>query len=205
MQHGDIRVRISLYGEPQKITTYWRASLRDTLPETASVTILKMRRKPSSRQWWYDDDPNFYFERMTRTEKKRAELSISDKSLYMTAAEIETARHLTETTYDWLSGRRSVPTINQPNRKLIDRIGAVFRKALNIRKAKMNKRITEVFGHGVGLTIEDRPVTDDMIEGYQYEEIMAWLDAEANKKPKNNIRVWRCATRPERFATLSSA
>lgn len=77
-------------------------------------------------------------------------------------------------------------------RRLIGRVSSVFRKALNVRKAKLNRRITEVFGVGKPLEIRGRSITDDMIEGYEYSEIMSWLDAEANRqKPKDRIRAWR--------------
>jgi hypothetical protein len=77
-------------------------------------------------------------------------------------------------------------------RKLLDRVGSVFRKALNVRKARLNKRIGEVLGIGERLEIDGRLITDDMIEGYEYAEIMRWLDAEANRqKPKDRIRAWR--------------
>jgi hypothetical protein len=272
VKHGDIQVRLSLHGEPQKLLTYWRA-LPDLLPNTASVTILKMNKKAARSPWWSDFDANFYFEPMTRTEKKRAELSISDKALSMTASEIEIARHLTGTLYEWISGRGGLPVLNQPImsarltlrvegspslvgiiegfgdpevlsattvgavytqgeprhpdvrwlpdlkgidktlaledlkhfesslaegqasevRRMIDRIGSVFRKALGSRKAKLNKRLTEVMGYGVGLEINGRSITDAMIEGYQYDEIMRWLDGEAKrqKPPKDKIRSWR--------------
>lgn len=270
MQHGDIVVQFSLHGEPQKLLTYWRGSLRDILPKSASISILRTRRQ---HRWWRFDDPNFYLEAMTRTEKKRAELSISDKSLFMTASEIAIARHLTEMTYDWLSGRRNPPSLNQPIpnarlllnadggpglvdvierfgdpevissvtigavytqgeprhpdvrwlprmtgvdmsvmlgelkyfekalaegqaaelRKLGDRIAGVFRKTLKLRKSKLNKRLTEIFGYGDDcLRIGGRAITDDMIQGYQYEEIMTWLDGEERKtRPNDNIRSWR--------------
>ena len=45
MQHGDIRLQLSLSGEPQKILTYWRGFMQDMLPTAVSVTILKMHRK----------------------------------------------------------------------------------------------------------------------------------------------------------------
>jgi hypothetical protein len=112
MQHGDVQVRISLSGEPQKLLTYWRGSLRDILPTQSSITILRPRLK--RQRWWLYDDPSFHFEAMTRTEKKRAELSISEKSLMMQSGEIATARELTEKLFGWLSQRQGMPAINQP-------------------------------------------------------------------------------------------
>jgi hypothetical protein len=80
MQHGDIHMRISLSGEPQKLLTYWRGSLRDMLPTMAGVSITRPLVKP--RRTWLDVyNPSLYFEGMTRTEKKRADLSISEQSL----------------------------------------------------------------------------------------------------------------------------
>jgi hypothetical protein len=270
MQHGDIKVRLSLRGEPQKLLTYWHGSLHDQLPETANVTILRKDNKPPINPWWPDYfDPNLYFETMTRTEKKRAELSISDQSLSMNATEIETARQLTDVTYGWISGRTSLPTFGSPIpharlmllveglpslvdaverfgdpevvsgasvgavyaqgnprrpdvrwlprlwdssktaaleelkvfegllaegqatevRKTVTRIGNVFRKALNLRKARLNKRITEVRGYSESLEIDGVLITDDMIEGSEYGRIMRWLDAEMSRKnPK--VKVW---------------
>ncbi len=112
MEHGEILVQISLAGEPQKLLTYWRGSLRHCLPIAASVTIL--RPSCGSRRWWDFNDPNFHFKSMTRTEKKRAELSISEKSLMMQPQEIAIARELTEQFFGWLSGRREIPAINRP-------------------------------------------------------------------------------------------
>src|SRR5262245_58289817 len=112
MEHGDIQVRLSLRGEPQKLLTYWRGSLRDILPTSASVAVLRPLIK--GRYWFDYHDPSFYFEGMTRTEKKRAVLSISDMSLKMQPREIEIARHLTDALFDWLSGRQGIPAVNQP-------------------------------------------------------------------------------------------
>ena len=94
MQHGEIKLRVMLAGEPHKLFTYWRGALPDGRPSSASVTILRPRRKFQVSSWWLPRDQGFYFEPMTRTEKKRAELSISDKALLMSAPEIATARRL---------------------------------------------------------------------------------------------------------------
>jgi hypothetical protein len=269
MQHGDIVVRLSLYGEPQKLLTYWRGSLPDMLPTGAAISILKTNKKRVRTPWYADYVPDFHFEEMTRSEKKRAELSISEKSLSMSATEIATARHLTDITFEWISGRGVLPTLNQPMpnarlslkvdgsstlvdmierigdpevvsvasvgavytqgeprrpdvrwlpelkgidktmalddlkffegslaegqadelRRMVDRVRSVFAKALNLRKAKLNKRISDVFGYGPNLEIEGRPITDAMIEGSQYENIMRWLQEEKGRqKPKGSIR-----------------
>lgn len=78
-------------------------------------------------------------------------------------------------------------------RNAVDRVSGVFRKALNLRKARLNKRISEVQGYGKSLEINGRAITDDMVEGYEFNEIMSWLDGEANRqrKPKDGIRSWR--------------
>jgi hypothetical protein len=112
MQHGDIQLRVSLGGEPQKLVTYWRGSLRGYLPTRALVTILRPRPKSQQFHWWHD--PNFHFEAITRTEKKRAELSVSEKSLMMLPNEIAIARDLTERLSNWLSQRQGIPSIDQP-------------------------------------------------------------------------------------------
>lgn len=271
MKHGEIKIRVQLRGEPQKIITYWRGWLPDAVPERAAITIVRKSQKPRNR-WWLSNDPNFYFESMTRTEKKRAELSISDKSLHMTATEIATARELTDTTYEWLSGRRGIPTLSEPIdsarlevtvqegpelidaiekfgdpevvsavgigpvylqgdprrpnvrwlpnltgadksvvlgelkyfeialadgqagevRTLVERAAGVFKKASNAKKSKLNKRISEIFGYGTGLMYEGHAITDAMIEGYEYDDIMSWLEEEEKKPaPCHRIRSWR--------------
>jgi hypothetical protein len=265
-------VRLSLSEEPQKLFAYWRGPMRDILPTAAAVTILKINKRPPTTPWWSDHNPNFHFEAMTQTEKKRAELSISDQALSMTAPEIETARYLTDIVFAWMSSRSTLPILDQPIsnarmsfsvegspvlveaierigdpevvssvaigavytqrelrrqetrwlptargvdknaalselksferllaegqasevRRVIDRVSGVFRKALNLRKGRLNKRITEVLGYGRALQIEDRTITDDMIEDYRFTEIMDWLDAEAaRQKSKGKIRAWR--------------
>jgi hypothetical protein len=270
MQHGDVQVSVSLRGEPQKLLTYWRGSLRDILPTSASVAVVRPLIK--GRYWFDYHDPSFYFEGMTRSEKKRAELSISDLSLKMQPGEIEIARHLTDILFDWLSGRDGIPVLNQPipnariglscaggvdlidvvekfgdpevlsraqvglaylqgeprrpdvrwlpnissladkvpattelgnekslaegqgkqARALIDRIIAIHRKRVAARRAKVNKRATEIFGYGSGVTYGNKPITDEMLDRYEYAEILAWLDEAAKeKKPREKIRSWR--------------
>ena len=273
MEHGDIRVRVGFSGEPQKLVTYWRGSLRHVVPVSASITILRAR--PARQSWyWWRTDQNFYFEAMTRTEKKRAELSISDKSLYMQPGEIARARELTEVTFNWLSGRKSLPDINQPIhnarlslgaeggvelidvaeafgdpeivgfagvgpiylqgvprrpdvrwlpdissvatapalaelaffensladgqgekvRDLVGRIARIFKKRLLLRRAKVNKRISEVLGVGASITVEGRSVTDEMLEGYRFREILDYLDREERgENKKDKIRSWRAS------------
>lgn len=269
MQPGDIKVQISLRGEPQKLLTYWRGSLRETVPDLASVTILRKRK--ARPNWWSWDDPNFYFEQMNRSENKRAELSVSEKSLHLNASEIAIARELTTKLFDWLRQRQGIPDIqsalpdarisltivgglelidfveavtdsevlfaaivgavymqNAPRhpvvrwlpeikgtdktvalgelvyfeknladgqadevRRTVDRIAAVFRKSVAKRRAHLNKRFSEVFGYGAKLELDGRPISDDMVEGFQYDYILQHLDAEQNKKPKDSIRAWR--------------
>jgi hypothetical protein len=271
MQHGDIQVQVSLRGEPHKLLTYWRGSLRETLPISAAVTIVRPKRNHGNRGYWDYRDPSFYFEAITRTEKKRAELSISDKSLLMQAGEIATARHLTEILSDWLSRRHGLPHLDQPIpnarialrcegdgelvgivekfgdpevlssaqvgavytqgeprrpdirwlptisstdktvaigelqtfeksladgqgadvRSLVNRIATVFRKQVVARRALLQRRFTEIFGMGAELEINDRPLTDKMIESYKYEEILIWLDEQGKENPKDGIRTWR--------------
>jgi hypothetical protein len=116
MQHGEIQLRVTLAGEPQKLLTYWRGSLRETLPTRASVSIIRPYVVPRGWRWWWDHyDPSFHFEPLNRLEKKRTELSISDASLKMQPNEIEMARHLTDLLFDWLSQRRNeVPHTETP-------------------------------------------------------------------------------------------
>ncbi len=111
MEHGDIQVQITLRGEPQKVTTYWRGSLRELTPTEASVTILRPRGRPKYG-WSYDT--NLYFDAITHKEAKRAELSISEKALEMRAEEIKTAAELTEKLAGWLLRKEGIPLINTP-------------------------------------------------------------------------------------------
>jgi hypothetical protein len=270
MRHGEIRVRLSLGGEPQKLLTYWRGSLREVLPEAAWVSVLRPRIKG---RWWFDyHDPSFYFERITRIEKKRAVLSISEQSLKMQPGEIKIAGHLTDILFDWLSQRQPIPVLNQPIanariglaceggselidvvekfgdpeilssaqigpvysqgeprrpdvrwlpnissldkdtaigelanfekslaegqglavRERIDRIIGIYGKRLAARRAKVNKRAIEAFGYGGEIAYGDKPVTDEMLDGHEYEDILALLDEAAKKKkPREKIRSWR--------------
>jgi hypothetical protein len=270
MAHGDNLIRIALAGEPQKLLTYWRGSLRHLAPTSASVTITKVSR-PRGRWQWHTTDPNFYFDAITRTENKRAVMSISEKSLLMQAGEIAAARLLTDLASGWLHGRTEVPHLDQrlPNarlsivvegstdlvgvcetfsdpelvasgevgvvftqgeprrpdvrwlpaitttsldvalgelsyfeksladgqaaevRKIVDRIGGIFRKRLAMRRSFVNKRISVVLGYGATLDVRGQPMTDRMLEGYQYREILDYLDQEARpKKKRDDIRSW---------------
>jgi hypothetical protein len=213
-------------------------------------------------------------EPMNRTEKKRAELSISDKSLRMAATEIAIARHLTRVTFDWLSRKETIPYLEHPIaearltliadgdpsiveaieqfsdlelvssvtigavymkgeprrpnsrflpsvsdthttaelrelkyfeaaleethaagiRKQIDRVADVFRKRLRVRKSRLTKRMNEVLGYNDGgRSFDGRPVTDDMIQSFEYMQMLAWLDSEerTKEKPTGSIRSWR--------------
>ena len=83
MQTEDIILNVSMAGEPQKLCTYCRGSLPGVLPVSAAIGIVRpWRYRPHS---FYS--PDFYFDQMSRTEKKRAELSISERSLRMEARE----------------------------------------------------------------------------------------------------------------------
>jgi hypothetical protein len=113
MQHGDIVVRVSVGAEPQKLFTYWRGSFGDLVPDVASITIVRPWVR-SSDKWTRYYDPSISLEAMSRSEDKRAVLSISDKALNMQAGEIAIARHLTEVVYGWLSRRTGIPRENQP-------------------------------------------------------------------------------------------
>jgi hypothetical protein len=64
--------------------------------------------------------------------------------------------------------------------------------ALAARRAKVNRRATEIFGYGGEVTYYDKPITDDMLDSYEYQEILASFDETAKeKKPRENIRSWR--------------
>ena len=77
-------------------------------------------------------------------------------------------------------------------RKLIGRVTGIFRKILNSRKAKLNRRFTEVFGYGQAFELHGRPITDEMIEDYHYEDILDFLEEEEKQtKKKERVRGWR--------------
>lgn len=208
---------------------------------------------------------------MTRTEKKRAELSISDLALRLDAGEIATARELTDMTFDWLSGRRGIPEINKPMPKtmlsviaegnelllpIIETfndpemlstvvIGAVylqgeprrpdvrwlpsifdsdkskaiaeitsfekslgedqgqrlrvtvetaarlFRKKRDARRARITKRYFALFGMGGQVSFGERAITDEMLENYDYEKIIAWLEVEERERARAKARTKR--------------
>jgi hypothetical protein len=120
LRHGDIRVRVALRCEPQKLVNHWRRSFGDNLPISASITMLRSGRRPKNDWWWANYySPHLDFEGMTRTEKKRAELSISEASLKMLPTEIAAAADLTNVFFDWLSQRRGLPEFSNPIRNAV--------------------------------------------------------------------------------------
>jgi hypothetical protein len=270
VQTENIILNVSMAGEPQKLFTYCRGSLPGALPVNAAIgTVRAWRYRPDS---FYR--PDFYFDQMSRTEKKRAELSISERSLRMDAREIEAARSLTDMTFNWLSGKSEVPRISQPIpigkvylrfecgplildsierfpdlelvssfqigaaylqgqprrrvvrnlpmvmnankaekiallkefenllqqdqaakvRELIERVAQLFKKRVRARKLKLDALARKVLGCGLsGMIFKGKPVSDLAIDGYQYNEILSWLNYEETRKdkPKGNIRAWR--------------
>jgi hypothetical protein len=264
MQHGDLRVGLSLGGEPRKLLVYWRGWLREIVPESASVTILRPYRPHPDERFWYYTSPHIQLEMLTRTEKKRAELSISDKALMMQPEEIGTARELTDKTFDWLSRRTGIPDFDRPTpgarlnlrcvgdetlleavekfndpevlegeetgavflqgaprrpevrwlpamhnadtthtlaetrfferslaqgqaerlRQLVTSVARMFRKRREARRAAVNKRYFQIFGLGSEVSFRDEPITDEMLDGYRYEELLAWLDVKEQELVK---------------------
>ena len=211
---------------------------------------------------------------MSRKEKKRAELSVSEQSLRMDATELEAARSLTDMTFNWLSRQSEAPRLSQPIpigrvhlrfecgpsimdavesftdlelissftigaaylqgqprrpvmrylpmvstsnkaqeiklleefenllaqdqaakvRELIERVARLFKKRVRARKLKLDALARKVLGCGLsGMIFEGKPVSDEAIDGYQYEEILSMLNCEESRKdkPKRNIRAWR--------------
>jgi hypothetical protein len=270
LQNDDIILKVSIQGEPQKLFTYCRGSFPGVLPTNAAISIVR----PRSYQPHSYHNPNINFDQMSCTEKKRAELSVSEKSLRMDATEIGAARMLTDVTFNWLSGKSEAPRLSQPIsigkvaldfecgppildaieafhdlelissfavgaaypqgqprrpvmrylpkvttsnkaqeiallqefenllardqaakvRELIERVAQLFKKRVRARKLKLDARVREVLGCGLGGVIfENKPVSDAMIDGYQYDEILSWLNYEERRKdkPKGNIRAWR--------------
>jgi hypothetical protein len=270
LQTEEIVLNVSMAGEPEKLFTYCRGSLAGVLPASAAISIVRRRRyRPHAFS-----NPDLYFDQMTRTEKKRAELSISERSLRMDAKEIEVARTLTDMTFNWLSGKSEAPRLSQaipigkvhlsfvcsppvldsierfPDlelvssftigaaylqgqprrpvmrylpmvmnsnkaeetalleefenllqqdqaakvRELIERVAQLFKKRVRARKLKLDACARKVLGCGLsGMIFEGKPVSAAMIDGYQFDEILSWLNYEENRKdtPKGNIRAWR--------------
>lgn len=270
MQTEEIVLNVSMAGEPQKLFTYCRGSLPGALPVSAAIRIVRSRKyRPHS---FYD--PDLYFNQMSRTEKKRAELSISERSLRMDAKEIEVARTLTDMTFNWLSGKSETPRLSQPIpigkvhlgfecgppildsieqfpdlelvssftigaaylqgqprrpvmrylpmvmnsnkaeeialleefesllqqdqaakvRELIERIAQLFKKRVRARKLKLDALAKKALGCGLsGMIFEGKRVSDAMIDGFQYDEILSWLNYEEIRKgkPNDRIRAWR--------------
>ena len=110
LQTEAIVLNVSMEGEPQKLFTYCRGSLPGVVPVSASISIVRPRRyRPHA---YYN--PDIYFDQMSRKEKKRAELSVSEQSLRMDATELEAARSLTDMTFNWLSRQSEAPRLSQP-------------------------------------------------------------------------------------------
>jgi hypothetical protein len=74
---------------------------------------------------------------------------------------------------------------------LVDLVVAMFRKRLTARRSALNRKYTELWGAGSQLRINDRPVTDRMIE-QRFEELQLRIEEEAKKQyPRGRTRVWR--------------
>jgi hypothetical protein len=266
MQAGDIFIRADLRGEPQRLLTYWRGFLRESVPPQASVKILRPVRF-DRRSYGRD---GIYFESIKRTEKKRAELSISEVSLRMNGKEIAEARYLTEVLFDWLSGRSGMPylrnplpatsiylqaegglevlnaieqftdpelitavtvgiaymqgnprrpmqrflpgmsdirtqiQINEMNyfeslltdaqaeelRATIKRTADLFRKRLKYRRTLIASRIYEVMGTGMGgIKFYGRSINDELLQSYEYQELVAWLNGQEQEKLRSKERL----------------
>lgn len=261
MKHGDIVVHLKVAGEPQRLLTYWRGSLKDVLPVSASIVIRRPARlsnRPGWRHEWYTN--NIGFEPITRTEFKRAELSISEKSLDMQPPEIEVVRHLTKVCYDWLSQRQGMPATDKPMsnarlylecvggpelvgviekfdlellrgvaigpvytqgeprkpgvrwlpdissrdkslainsleyfekllapdqrlevRKMIEQVATLFRRRVSARRGVINKKGIALYGIGDEITIDGWEIKDEMLDSYEYEDVVDWFDRELRK------------------------
>jgi hypothetical protein len=77
-------------------------------------------------------------------------------------------------------------------RGLVVRIVGVFKNQVDLRRAALTKRYTELFGTGSTLVINGEPVTDKMIDERPFGELVMRLEFEAEKGvPGDKIRSWR--------------
>lgn len=109
MEHGDLYARITMSDEPSRLFRFWRSTLSEAQPESASVTI-KKRNRP-----WHDwRSPDFYLHAVNSTERKLADISLSDLSLQLTSEEIEQASRLNDILWRWVGSRRETPVLDEP-------------------------------------------------------------------------------------------
>ena len=106
MKHGDVIAQITMSAEPSRLLRFWRSTLRDAQPESASVVIRKR-----NRSYWSSSD--FYLNSVTRSERKLADMSLSALSPKLDAAEIEQAARLHDILWGWLSCRREDPALDE--------------------------------------------------------------------------------------------
>jgi hypothetical protein len=67
-KHRDLIAKIAMTAEPSRLFRFWRSTLRDAQPETASVIIKKQKVR-------FDRyDTGFLLEPVMRSERKRADL-----------------------------------------------------------------------------------------------------------------------------------
>ena len=90
--------------EPSSLFRSWRASMRDTAPKMASVSLRKKNPRPNS-------DPYFDCEAVQSTERKRADLSLSEICQMLRPEEIGSFRDLHNILFDWLS-KGTVPQLD---------------------------------------------------------------------------------------------
>lgn len=105
-KHGDLTAKIAMTAEPSRLFRFWRSTLRDAQPETASVIIKKQKVR-------FDHyDTGLVLESVMRTERKRADLSLSEKSLQLGPHEIQNASILHDLLWGWLSKRQEIPVLD---------------------------------------------------------------------------------------------
>jgi hypothetical protein len=97
LKHGDVIAQITMSAEPSRLLRFWRSTLRDAQPESASVVIRKR-----NRSYWSSSD--FYLNSVTRSERKLADMS---------SAEIEHAARLHDILWGWLSCRQEDPALDE--------------------------------------------------------------------------------------------
>jgi hypothetical protein len=96
MKLGEVLISLRMKAEPSALFRSWRAGMRDTTPRSASVSLRKKNPKPNG-------DPYFDCEDVWPTERKRADLSLSEICEMLRPEEIASFRDLHNILFDWLS------------------------------------------------------------------------------------------------------
>jgi hypothetical protein len=106
MNSDDLLISLRIQGEPSALFRNWRAGLRENVPKSASVSLKKRNPRPNGERY-------FNCESVLPTERKRADLSLSEICQLLRPEEIASFRDLHDVLYEWLS-RREPPRLDQP-------------------------------------------------------------------------------------------